>query len=151
MVCESQEELTRYVSASDLRPVLCARSDNQKEENTVVISAGTNISEVPHISSTNCNIPPTQENVENLLCSNSSCRETDNNDSGACCFCGNDQCNKQGYLSHRALINMVVFSLSRVEGGGTTVSKNGSPHIRSPGRITYCGEPGLSKHTILPH
>ena len=39
-----------------------------------------------------------------------------------------------------ALINMVVCSLSRVEGGGTTVPKNGIPHIRSPGRATVVGQ-----------
>ena len=53
-------------SDSDPRSVLCAGSDNQQQEVTVVTSAGISISGAPDINSINKNSSPTGEDPENL-------------------------------------------------------------------------------------
>ena len=83
-------------SESDPRSALCAGSDNQQQEVTVVTSAGISISGALDINSTNENSSPTGKDLENLWRSNSSCRKIDGNNSGASCIYGNDQCSKAG-------------------------------------------------------
>ena len=133
-------------SDSNPRPVLCAGSDNQQQEVTVVTSAGISISGAPDINSTNENSSPTGEDPENLWRSNSTCAKIDGNNSGAGRICGNDQCSKASdpynslvSPSHTGL-NKQGGSSSRAERGETTVPKNGSPHTRSPGRTSLVGQ-----------
>ena len=133
-------------SKSDPGPVLCAGFDNQQQEITIVTSTGINISGAPGINSTNENFSPTGEDAEDLLQSNSSYREVLDNNSGASCICGNDQCSKTGYphssfvsSSHTGL-DKQGGSSSRAERGKTTIPKNGNPHIGSPDRTAVVGQ-----------
>ena len=133
-------------SDSDPRSVLCAGSDNQQQEVTVVTSAGISISGAPDINSTNENSSPTGEDPENLWRSNSSCTKIDGNNLRAGCICENDQCSKASdpYSSFVSLSHTGPDkqggSSNRTERGETTIPKNGSPYTGSPGRTSVVGQ-----------
>ena len=87
-----------------------------------------------------------QEKMQKICCCNSSCREVLGNNSGASCICGNDQCSETGYpyssfvSSSHTGPDKQGGSSSRAERGETTIPKNGSPHIGSPGRTAMVGQ-----------